>query len=78
MPKLRDPLQFAYVKITMQGEDFPLTPIFKVFYVDDHKIRVRSVILENGKEVEGANRWVPWMAIDNMIEVEWGKNGNKA
>lgn len=74
MPKTRDPLQFAYVRITMQGEQYALPPTYKVFYVDDHKIRVRAVKFVDGKETEGPNKWIPWMAIDSLEEIDNGSN----
>ena len=69
MPKARDPLQFAYVRIKMQ-EDTTFKPnIFKVFWVDDHKIRIRTIRWEKGKEIEGVNTWIPWVAIDVLEEM---------
>ena len=78
--KTRDPLQFAYIELSLLDEDGPRSGIYKVFYVDDIKIRVRAITLgrtvhgdlakNGGGEYEGDNVWIPWSAIRTLTEVD--------
>jgi hypothetical protein len=65
-----DSLQFAYVKIHFAKDNDEDLMVWKVWYVDPVKIRIREVIFEGGVEQEGANFWVPWQAIDSIRELE--------
>jgi hypothetical protein len=64
-----DPLMFAYVYLDLMDEEEPRDDeVYRVFYVDAHKIRVRQITLESGREVEGPNLWLPWSSIRSVRE----------
>ena len=69
MASKQDPLKFAYVKVLWTGADFETKETYKIFHVDPVKIRIRSIVVVDGKEVEGDNLWAPWSSIDALREV---------
>jgi hypothetical protein len=67
-----DPLKFAYVNVWWAEGHTLDTKVYKVFHVDDTKVRMRQITFADGKEVEGDNLWVPWGSINLLREIPNG------
>lgn len=68
----RDPLQFAYVHLHLTEEEDERPELFKVYHVDDLRVKLRHVAFTGGEEVEYDAWWVPWRAIMTLREVNRG------
>jgi len=69
---LKHPLYFQYVYITYLDDGLEYQRVHKVFYVDSVCVRLRSITIVDGKEVEGENFWIPWSAIRSLRAVNNG------